>query len=65
MAGDHSRNAISPEDEEMVRLIGITQTEFLDHDAYLIKSLKRGQEFDWGQPSKVSCFYELVVKRSF
>lgn len=63
--GDHSGNTISPEDEEMVRLIGISQTEFLDQDAYLLKSLKRGHDFDWGKPPKVNCYLRVGRKIEF
>ena len=50
---DHSGNPISPEDEELIRLIGLGHVEHMDYDSAILKSLKRGLEFDWNKPAKV------------
>jgi hypothetical protein len=50
---DHSGNPITEEDEELIRLIGLGHVEFMDYDTEIIKSLKRGMDYDWGKPAKV------------
>ena len=50
---DHSGNPISPEDKELIRLIGLGHVEHMDYDSVILKSLKCGHDFDWNKPAKV------------
>ena len=51
--GDHSHNLISPEDEELLYLVGMKGVDEYDFDDVVYKSLEKGIDYDWGKPPKV------------
>ena len=51
---DHSKNRISKEDEDLIDLMGLHQSECMDADRALLYGLDRGIDFKWDAKPKVS-----------
>jgi len=51
--GNHNNGDIPEEVRELIELTGQSAKEVDDHDTYLLKSLDRGKEFNWGKTPKV------------
>jgi len=51
---DHSNNALSDEDRELLELLGLRDQEYVERDEAVLKSMDYGKNHDWGSPPKVS-----------
>jgi hypothetical protein len=51
---DHSKNAISGEDTVLMTLCGLAGSTDRDYDTNLLKSLHRGEGYEWDREPKVS-----------
>lgn len=53
--GDHRHNLLSPEDEELLYLVGLKGSEdHYDFDDALFATMERGIDYDWGKKATVS-----------
>lgn len=50
---DHSKNPISMDDKELIELCGLSESDNIDYDTTLIKSLPRGEDHKWDKKPKV------------
>ena len=51
---DHSKNSVSKEDEDLIDLMGLHQSDDMDADRALLHNLDRGINFKWDTEPKVS-----------
>ena len=60
---DHSANPISPDDTDLMIMLGLKHEDDYDEETAMFKQMHRGNEFVWDKPAKVNITYIFRTRK--
>ncbi len=59
---DHSANPITPDDNDLMVMLGLKHEDDYDEETAMFKNMQRGYEYEWDRPPKVNIRCYLIPK---